>query len=285
MKYESLPNTSTRPNGQSVQCLTLPKIGFGTARLGGFFIPNRSQEKRWLTALRSALELGYTHFDTAEVYSSGYSEELIGRTVRREAGAKREDVFITTKIWPTHLRYQNVLRSCESSLRRLRTDYLDLYLIHWPNPFIPLNETFRALNQLVLGGKVRYLGVSNFSLQRLKEAQTVSETPIRANQVLYNISTRSYVKNGMLEYCQQNNILLTAYRPIEHGHVHTNKTIQAIADAHHATPYQIALAWLVMQPRVIAIPMSFNPLHQIENLRAADIELSEAEIEQLNQTR
>jgi diketogulonate reductase-like aldo/keto reductase len=260
--------------------IRVPKIGFGTAQLGGSLIPNRSRDAFYLSAVRSALELGYIHFDTADFYSFGHSEELIGRAVR-ETNTKRENLFITTKVWPTRLTYNKVLRACENSLRRLQTDHIDLYLVHWPNPFVPLRETFRALNKLVKDEKVKHLGVSNFNVKLLKEAQSLSETPIIADQVPYSLSERSYAKNGLLEYCQQNDILVTAYTPISHGRISANKTLQSIAEAHHATLHQIALAWLINQPRVIAIPMSFNPVHQKENLEAADIQLTPSEMEQL----
>ncbi len=161
-------------------------------------------------------------------------------------------------------------------------DYLDLYLIHWPSVGIKLEETFWALNQLVKDGKVKHLGVSNFDVKLLKQAQALSATPIITNQVPFSTSDHSYIKNGVLEYCQQNNIILTAYSPVNQGHFRINKTLESIAQAHSATPYQIALAWLIQQPRVITIPMSFNPIHIKENWGAADIVLSDEEMRQLS---
>ncbi len=237
---------------------------------------------RSLAALRSALELGYTHFDTAEMYASGHSEELLGQAVRASS-ISRESLFIASKVSASHLRYDDLLRSFENSIHRLGMDFLDLYLIHWPSRGIPLSESFRALNQLVREGRVRHIGVSNFDLSLLKQAQAESEAPIFTNQVSYSLTDRSCVQNGVLEYCQANDILLTAYSPVKEGRLHINSILQAIADAHDVTPYQIALAWLISQPRVITIPMSFNPKHQGENLAAADIELNAEEIEQLNQ--
>lgn len=261
--------------------ITLPKIGFGAWRIGGNSSPNRSLDEKSMTALRSALEIGYTHFDTAEMYADGHSEELIGQAIR-DFGAKREDVFITSKVTPSHLRYDDVLSACENSLRRLQMDYIDLYLIHWPHGGSKYDETFKALNKLVRDGKVRHLGVSNFNLRLLKLAQELSESPIITNQVPYSISDRSNVKNGVLEYCQQNDILFTAYSPVDEGNLRSNKTLESIARAHQANVYQIALAWIISHPRVIAIPMSFNPQHIRENYEAADIELSPAELEQLD---
>ena len=266
---------------ETVHNLTLPKIGFGTWKIGGESSPNPITDSVSLSALRSALELGYTHIDTAENYAAGHAEELIGRAVR-DARIKRETLFITSKVEPEHLAYDQVVRSCEASLRRLQMDYLDLYLIHWPSVGLKLEDTFWALNQLVKDGKVKHLGVSNFDVKLLRQAQALSATPIITNQVPYSISDRPYVKNGVLEYCQQNNILLTAYSPINQGHFRVNSTLQLIAEAHSATPHQIALAWLVQQPRVITIPMSFNPIHIKENWDAADIVLSDDEIKLLN---
>jgi diketogulonate reductase-like aldo/keto reductase len=270
MKYESFNGTR------------IPKIGFGTWKIGGGSYADPSQDKRSLTSLRSALELGYRHFDTAEAYASGHSEELLGQAIHA-SGISREELFITSKVDPANLRQQDVLHACEKSLRRLGMEYLDLYLIHWPSSSIPLDESFRGLNQLLREKKIRHIGVSNFNVRLLKLARAESEAPILTDQVPYSLTNRSYVRNGVLEYCQQNEILLTAYSPVEKGRMRANPTLKAIADAHGATIYQIALAWLVSQPRVITIPMSLDAEHQAENLAAAEIELTREEIEQLNE--
>jgi len=198
-----------------------------------------------------------------------------------ETGTRRESIFITSKVSPEHLHYEGVLKSSENSLRRLGTDYLDLYLIHWPNPRIELEETFGALNRLVHDGKVKHLGVSNFKLRHLKEAVRLSETPLLTDQVPYKLPDSKYVDNGVLAYCQQNDILLTAYSPLKFRDLNADQTIRTIAKAHDATPAQIALAWLIAQPRVITIPMSLNPEHIAENFAAAEIQLSESEMAQL----
>lgn len=269
MKYETLHG------------IQIPKIGFGTWTIGGESTADPALDSVSLAALRSALELGYTHFDTAEYYANGHAEELIGSVIK-ETKTKREDLFITSKVAPEHLGYEDVLKACERSLRRLGMETIDLYLIHWPNPSINLEETFRALNQLVRDGKVKHLGVSNFKLKLLKQSQQLSETPLLTDQVPYSLPDSSYVENGVLEYCQQNDILLTAYSPIKFRNLKINQTLRAIADAHAATPFQIALAWLIAQPRVITIPVSFNPAHQRENLEAMNLELSASELQQLN---
>lgn len=265
---------------ETVHNITLPKIGFGAWRIGGNSSSNPALDSKSLTALRSALAAGYTHFDTAESYAGGHSEELIGEAVRR-SGKKREEIFITSKVTESHLRYDDVLTACKNSLRRLNMDYIDLYLIHWPGTGTKYEETFRALNKLVRDGKVKHLGVSNFDLKLLKQAQSLSETPIITNQVPFSISDRSYVKNGMLDYCQQNDIILTAYSPVDQGKLRSNKTLESIAKAHNASIFQIALAWVISHPRVITIPMSFNPQHIQENFNAAEIELTKEEIDAL----
>jgi diketogulonate reductase-like aldo/keto reductase len=267
MKYETVHN------------LSIPKIGYGTWTIGGRNSPNPAQDARSLAALRSALELGYTHFDTAEMYAAGHAEELLGRAIR-ESGLKREALFITSKVSPEHLGYEQVLRACENSLRRLGMDFLDLYLIHWPRLGMNLVEAFRALNKLVIDGKVRHLGVSNFNLKLLQKSVKLSETPLLTNQVSYSLPDRTYVKNGVLAYCQENAILLTAYSPVKRRFIRGNKILLTLAKARGVTPQQIALAWLVRQPRVITIPMSFDPRHQAENLAAADIDLTEVELAQ-----
>ena len=267
---------------ETVQGLTLPKIGFGTWKVGGSMSPNHAVDAQSLAALRYALEIGYTHFDTAEMYGGGHTEELVGQAIRA-AGKKREELFITSKVTPGHLRYNDVLKACENSLRRLQMDYLDLYLIHWPQSGMDLEDTFRALNKLVREAQVKHLGVSNFDLRLLKRSQERSETPLITNQVPYSVSERSYVGNGVLDYCQQNDIFLTAYEPVDKGHLRSNKALETVARAHNATIFQIALAWLVAQPRVITIPMSFNTQHIRENFESAEIELTTAEFNMLNQ--
>ncbi len=260
----------------------IQKIGFGTWRIGGGGeSASKSLDTRSLAALRSALEIGYTHFDTAEMYASGHSEELIGQAVT-ESKIACEKLFITSKVLPAHLNYKDVISACENSLKRLKMDYLDMYLIHWPSANMDLEGAFRALNQLAAEKKVRHIGVSNFDVALIKKAQALSEKPIATNQVPYSISNRAYVRNGMLNYCAENNILLTAYSPVDEGKLKINKSLKEIAVAHGATAYQIALAWLIQQPRVIAIPMSFDAGHQRENFEAAQIELSSAEMETLN---
>lgn len=265
---------------ETIGNLKIPKIGFGTWTLGGRATPDPAVEEKSHAALHSALDLGYSHFDTAEYYAGGHAEELLGKVIR-ERKVPRETLFITTKVSPEHLAYDQVLFCCEQSLQRLRMEYIDLYLIHWPMQGMNLPETFQALNKLVRDGKVHHLGVSNFKLRLLKQAASLSETPLMTDQVPYSLFERTYVKNGVLEYCQNNNILLTAYSPVKPGRKKTHAALEQLAKSKGISSQQAALAWLVMQPSVITIPRSFDRGHQAENLEAADIILSESEIEQL----
>jgi diketogulonate reductase-like aldo/keto reductase len=260
--------------------LRIPKIGFGTWTIGGDTRPDPGQDARSMAALCSALELGYTHFDTAEYYAAGHAEQLLGQAVRL-SGVERAALFITSKVNAEHLAYTEVLHACEASLRHLGMEYIDLYLIHWPRHAMKLAETFRALNQLVREGKVLHLGVSNFNLKLLEESVALSETKLITDQVPYSIPEREYEKNGVLAYCQENDILLTAYSPVKRRYISGNNPLKALARARGVSPQQLALAWLVRQPRVITIPMSFNPQHQADNLAAADMDLSESELAQL----
>jgi diketogulonate reductase-like aldo/keto reductase len=266
---------------ESCQKLNLPKIGFGTWKIGGGSFADPSIDSRSLAALHSALELGYTHFDTAEDYAEGHAEELLGQAIR-EVPIKRDSLFITSKVSPEHLSYDAVLRSCTGSLHRLNLEYIDLYLIHWPKVGMNLVDTFKALNQLVREGKVRHLGVSNFNLKLLKRSQELSETPILTDQIPYSLFERAYAKNAVLEYCMKNDILITAYSPLEQGHLPVNKILQAVAEAHSVPPQQISLAWLVAQPHIITIPASSDPRHQKENIAAADIILTADEMQVLD---
>jgi len=269
MKFEQLYNGDK-----------IPVLGQGTWGLGGGLTRDLSQDEMALKVIRSAIELGYTHIDTAEMYGGGHTEELVGQAIK---DFKREDLFITTKLWNITLNQADALSALEGSLERLGTDYLDLYLIHRPNNNIPLEATFRILNQAVEAGKVKHLGVSNFNLEQLKKAQSLADTPLATNQVPYNLHDRRYVLNGVLNYCQEEDILLTAYSPIERGYLLDDPTIVDIAGKYQAKPAQIALGWLISQKNVIALPMSTNRAHLEENLGTLDLEISESDLEILDE--
>ena len=258
----------------------IPVIGQGTWGLGGGMTADYSNDVMALNVIRTAIELGYTHIDTAEMYGGGHTEELVGQVI---ADFNREDLFITSKAWKLTMNHVDVLTALEGSLKRLGTDYLDLYLIHRPNRDIPLRETFRALNILVEQGKVRYLGVSNFNREQLMRAQSHCDISLATNQVPYHLHDRSYVVNGVLKYCQDNNILLTAYSPIDRGYLVDDPTVKEIALKYNATPSQVAINWLIRQPKVIALPMSTKGEHLEENMGALELELSASDVALLDQ--
>jgi diketogulonate reductase-like aldo/keto reductase len=256
----------------------LPVLGLGTWAIGGRSLPDNSRDPEMIKMIRYAIELGYTHIDTAEAYAAGHTEELVGQAIQ---DLDRKKLFITTKVSPGHLRYKSVLQALQSSLKRLRTGYVDLYLIHWPNERIALAETFRALNELVEQRLVRYVGVSNFNLRQLQEAQQLSQTPIVTNQVPYNLREREYLRNGVIAYCQQNGILVTGYSPVK-GDILRNAVLLQVAQKYQATPAQVAIHWLIRQKKVITIPKSSNQAHLVENLGALDLQLAEEDVDRLN---
>ena len=186
----------------------MPVLGQGTWRLGG--VSERDPENddaRDIAVIRRALDAGLTHIDTAEMYAGGHAEELVGEAIR---GVERSRLFLTGKVWKSHLGGDGPLRAAEASLRRLGVDAFDLYLVHQVNPEIPLKETIRAMNRLQREGLARNIGVSNFSLERLKQAQALSEVPIVANQLHYNLQVREIELSGLLDFCQETGVMVIA---------------------------------------------------------------------------
>ena len=267
MQYKQLPDGTQ-----------IPVLGLGTWDIGGRDTPDRTRDDELTELLQRIIRMGYTHLDTAEYYGGTHTEELVGRAIQAFA---RDDVFITTKVSPEHLGYADVHKSLDASLRRLQTDYVDLYLIHWPSQTIPLAETFPALNEAVADGRVRRVGVSNFDVALMEESMRLCQTPIATNQVRYNLLDRKPVQNGVLDFCQRHNILLTAYSPLKGG-VLSNSTVAAIAQKHGVPPGQVAIQWLIQQPGVITIPKSTNVNHLQDNLDALKLGLDEKDLGQLD---
>lgn len=256
----------------------VPAIGLGMFDYGGKMEADPSRDETDLAAIHNAVKAGYRHFDTAEVYSAGHSEELLGQALQQY---DRSELFITTKVSPKHLRYDDVLAACDRSLKRLQTDYIDMYLIHWPSEEIPLDESFRALNELVDKGKIKRIGVSNFDVPLLEKSVKLCETPLASNQVHYNVLYRKPQENGAIQFCQEHDILITAYSPVKDG-VLNNATVKEIANNVGASPAQVALQWLVQQSHVITIPKSGNAERQQENLAAAEVQLSDNDVQRLD---
>ncbi|MCS6926116.1 MAG: aldo/keto reductase [Candidatus Binatia bacterium] len=247
----------------------VPEIGLGMWRYTGGVEP-----------LRLGVELGAFLIDTAEIYGT---EEVVGQAVR----GIRDRVCLATKVSPDHLQYEAVLRAAEGSLRRLDTHYIDLYQIHWPNPYVPIQETMRAMEALVDRGLVRYIGVSNFSVPQLREAQAAMRNyPIVSNQVLYNLNRRQ-IEADLLPYCLQQGIAVIAYSPLDEGRLATGPWFQPdrrmwalgqVAAYVQKTPAQVALNWCTARPPVIVIPKSNSPARVVENCGASGWRLSQEQI-------
>lgn len=259
----------------------MPVYGLGTWQMGGRFERDPlNDDHADIEAIRKAINAGVTHIDTAEKYADGHSEVLVGTALQE---VKREDVFLASKVSSEHFKSDDVMTACKNSLKRLGTDYLDLYLLHTYSDVVPLKETISALNRLVSEGYVRNIGVCNFNVEHLKEAQSYAETPIVCNQVHYNIMFREPEHAGLLEYCQKNDVLISAWRPVQKGILTTaaHDDITRLCKKYDATPSQIAIAWLISQQNVITISKTRNYEHLLENIGSLAIHMESDDIELL----
>lgn len=230
-------------------------------------------------ALRLGIQLGLTHIDTAEMYGDGRAEEMVAQAI---AGIPRERLFIVSKVLPQNASYEGTIRACDASLRRLRTEYLDVYLLHWRGRY-PLADTMTAMEALVDAGKIRALGVSNFDVDDLEEARAaLRRHPIACNQVLYHLRERR-VEHRVLPYCRTRSIALVAYSPFGSGDFPSprssaGRVLDDIARRHGATARQVALAFLTREDGMFAIPKAEQEAHVRENAGAGDLTLSPSEI-------
>lgn len=257
---------------------SLPVLGLGTWSYGGGGQADYSRDDESIATMRQIIGMGYTHIDTAESYGKNHCEEIVGQAIK---SFNRDDIFITTKVAPEHLHANDVIKAAEGSLRRLDVGVIDLYLIHWPNVNIPLKETFRGLNSLLDNGLIRRVGLSNFSVAQMQESMRLCNGPIITNQVHYNLLRRDPERNGVLAFCQQEGIILTAYSPLK-NEVLEHPVVKRIAAAHGVPPAQVAIQWLVRQPAVITIPKTSDIVHAQDNLDALNVKLSDAEVAELN---
>jgi diketogulonate reductase-like aldo/keto reductase len=260
-----------RPFGRTGR--DVPIIGQGT-----WNVPTRgASAEEAKRALRRGIELGMVHVDTAEMYGDGAAERLLGEAI---AGLPREQLFLVSKVLPSNATYDGTIRACEASLKRMRVDYLDCYLLHWRGS-VPLGETMRALETLVRDGKIRALGVSNFEVDDLEEARAALERePIACNQVLYHLTERT-IEDHELAYCREHDIAIVAYTPFGRGDWRDRpgaRVLQDIARKRGATPHQVILAFLTRQPINFAIPKSSTVEHVEENAGAGKLRLDGAEI-------
>lgn len=269
------------PTKQLKSGFAMPVYGFGTWMVGGDFYRNPdNDDESDINAIKQAIELGVTHIDTAEKYADGHAERLIGEAIKE---FDREKLFIVSKVAPNNLRYADLIESARASLERVGTDYLDLYLIHSPNPDIPLKETMRAMDTLVDEGRIRNIGVSNFTVEGVQEAQTYTKNKIVANQLHLNLKFREPERKGLLKYCQENDMLFIAWRPVQKGVLAEQGTaiLDEMARKYNKTPAQIAINWLISQPNIVTLSKTRSIAYLKENLDSFGWQLEEKDIERL----
>lgn len=244
----------------------IPSLGFGTFRMEG-------ETARKMTA--AALDAGFRHIDTAQVYDN---EAEVGAGLR-DASVPRSSVFLTTKILPESFRKADFIAAAETSLKRLGTDYVDLLLCHWPSREVPIAETMEAMNRLIADGKVRHGGVSNFTIAQVDEARAALETPLAANQV----ELHPFIDQSKLRaHLDKLGVPIEAYCPLAQGRVAQDALLQEIGAAHGVSAAQVALAWLLSKPLTVALPKTASPERLEGNLAAADLELSAEEVARID---
>ena len=252
---------------------SIPVLGQGTWHIGD--VPARRSEE--IATLRLGLDLGMTLIDTAEMYGGGASEAVVAEAI----AGRRDEVFLVSKVLPENATHRGTLAACEASLRRLRTDRLDLYLLHWRG-MVPLAETIGAFQELVRAGKIRYFGVSNFDVGDLEELWALDHgSNAVTNQVLYNLMRRG-IEWDLLPWCRMRSIPVMAYSPFEQGDMLDAGVLKTVAQRHDASPAQIALAWILHQDGVMTIPKAGNETHLRENRAALDLTLSDEDMADLD---
>jgi diketogulonate reductase-like aldo/keto reductase len=260
--------TVTLPGGEIV-----PALGQGTWEIA----ERRADRAQEIAALRAGLDLGMTVIDTAEMYGNGRAEELAGEAI----AGRRDEVFLVSKVLPQNASRSGTVAACEASLRRLKTDRIDLYLLHWRGS-IGLRETLDGMRALSESGKIRHWGVSNFDVADMKDLlKATSDAPPATNQVLYNL-TRRGIEYDLLPWQNTRSIPIMAYSPLEQGRLARNQALRGIASRLDASPSQLALAWVLRRSDVIAIPKASRAEHVRENRAALDLTLSPADLDQLD---
>jgi diketogulonate reductase-like aldo/keto reductase len=264
--------STTIPGGATVAVL-----GQGTWRMG----EDKSKRNREVAALRLGIELGMTLIDTAEMYANGGAERVVGEAI----AGRRDQVFVITKFYPQNATRERMAAACDRSLRRLDVEQIDLYLLHWPSD-VPLKETLAGFEDLLEAKKIRYAGVSNFDVDGMTELGRTKNglERIVTNEVLYNLERRG-IEWDLVPWMRKRHRPLIAYSPVEEGLLtQGHPALKRVAERHDATPAQIALAWVVRDDGVIAIPKAADPKHVRENRGAADIKLTKRDLEELDES-
>lgn len=251
----------------------VPAFGMGTWQMA----ENRARRAEEIETLKLGLDLGATLIDTAEMYGEGAAEELIGAAI----AGRRDEVFLVSKVYPHNASRRGMPAACERSLKRLQTDRIDLYLLHWRGD-IPLAETTEAFMALAAAGKIRYYGVSNLDTADMRELWSIPGGPaVQTNQVLYNL-TRRGIEGGLLPWLRGQEVPIMAYSPIEQAKLVRDRRLVGFAKHHGTTPAQAALAWLLSKDDVIVIPKSSHRQRLKENLGALDIRFTPAQLAELD---
>jgi diketogulonate reductase-like aldo/keto reductase len=248
----------------------VPVIGQGTWNIEG----SRDAERRAVEALRAGLDLGLTHIDTAEMYGSGRAEELVGEAI----AGRRDEVFLASKVLPSNASYNGTISACERSLRRLQTDRLDLYMLHWSGSF-PIEETMRGMAKLAERGLIRFAGVSNLDVDELEPASRHQR--LACDQVLYHLGDRG-IERRVLPWCKERRIPVVAYSPFGSGKFPRSKALEAIAKRHNATARQVVLNFLTRDPNVFTIPKASNLEHVKDNAAALNFQLTPDDLAEID---
>jgi diketogulonate reductase-like aldo/keto reductase len=266
--------TTPLPSGEAV-----PVLGMGTWHMA----EDPSRREFEIASLRTGLDLGMSLIDTAEMYADGAAETLLGEAIV----GRRDQVFLVSKVLPSHATRRGTVAACEASLRRLRTEQLDLYLLHWRGS-IPLDQTLEGFTELLRAGKIRHWGVSNFSVADLEELlgvhpeATASGDRVETDQVLYNLASRG-IEYDLLPWCQNKlGLPVMAYSPIAQGRALRHPAVRGIAAQHDVAPAQVALAWVLRHAGVVAIPKASTPDHVREDRAALDLRLTHADLAALD---
>lgn len=247
-------------------------LGQGTWYMGD----NPRHRDEEIKTLQKGIDLGMTVIDTAEMYGNGRSERLVGEAIE----GRRDKVFLISKVLPSNADYEGTIAACERSLKRLRTDYIDLYLLHWRGRY-PLQHTIEAMEELQDEGKIRRWGVSNFDTDDMEELESLSEG-CASDEILYNLYRRG-TEFDLLPWCRRHKMPVIAYSPIEQGRLLDDPTLRKIAIKHEATPAQIALAWVISHPGILAIPKAGTLSHVTENYGSLSIRLDEEDYRLLDE--
>lgn len=272
MRHLELPDGTATP-------VHMPVLGLGTWRMG----EDSARRQAEIAGVRSAIELGYRLIDTAEMYGEGGAETVIGHALAdafRANAARREDMCVVSKVYPHNASRRGTAAACERSLKRLGLDRIDLYLLHWRGSH-PLAETVAAMESLVQAGKIRHWGVSNFDVDDMQELEALKASRCATNQVYYSLGQRG-PEFGLLPWLRERTMPLMAYSPIDQGSLANDDTLAAIGKARGLTAAQVALAWVVGQPGVVAIPKASSPQHLRDNLAAEGVSLSAQELQQID---